>query len=136
MDFRWYHLHKWAMLNFIVLGMGYMLNGPYKACCFLQYYIVLKLCAVCKIIRLQHLFANGLWSFAMSRESGNLVSKSMQHLQMNFKGSHLHIRGRSQATLTRFLIFFDHLLPCVCIFYVMNVDKKIDIFGLPTYLVL
>ena len=33
-------------------------------------------------------------------------------------------RGRSQTTLTRFWLFFDHLPPFVDIFYLMNVDKK------------
>ena len=34
------------------------------------------------------------------------------------------VRGRSQTTLTRFWLFFDHLPPCVDIFYGTNVDKK------------
>jgi hypothetical protein len=35
-------------------------------------------------------------------------------------------RGHSQTTLRRFWIFgfFDHLPPCLDIFYGMNVDKK------------
>ena len=33
------------------------------------------------------------------------------------------VRGRSQTMLTRFWLFFDHLPPCVAIFYGMNVDK-------------
>ena len=33
-------------------------------------------------------------------------------------------RGRSQTTMTRFWLFFDHLPPWVDIFYGMNVDKK------------
>ena len=34
------------------------------------------------------------------------------------------LRGRSQTTLTRFWLFFDHLSPSVKIFYNMNVEKK------------
>ena len=33
------------------------------------------------------------------------------------------VRGRSQTTLTRFWLFFDHLPPFVDIFYGINVDK-------------
>ena len=36
----------------------------------------------------------------------------------------LPIGGCSQTTLTRFWLFFDHLPPCVDIFYGMNVGKK------------
>ena len=35
-----------------------------------------------------------------------------------------HQRGRSQTTLTRFGLFFDHLHPFVVTFYGINVDKK------------
>ena len=44
------------------------------------------------------------------------------------------IRGRSKTTLTRFWIFFDHLLtPHVDIFYLINVDKKLTFLDyLPT----
>ena len=52
-----------------------------------------------------------------------------------FRGKSLW--GRSQTTLTIFWLFFDHLPPCVDIFYGMNVDKKWTILDhLPTYLVL
>ena len=36
----------------------------------------------------------------------------------------------------KILAFFEHLPPYVDIFYGMNVDKKIDIFEPPTYLIL
>ena len=42
-------------------------------------------------------------------------------------------RGCSQTTLTRFWILFDHLPPCVDIFYGTNFDKKMTFLDhLPT----
>ena len=34
----------------------------------------------------------------------------------------------------KFLDLFDHLPPSVDIFYLINIDKKVNIFGLPTHL--
>ena len=47
-------------------------------------------------------------------------------LDYAFLKSHLNylLRSCSQTTLTRILGFFDHLPPCVYIFYGINVDKK------------
>ena len=42
-------------------------------------------------------------------------------------GKLIAIKGRSQTKLTRF--FFDHLPPFVDIFYLINIDKKVNIFG-------
>ena len=46
-------------------------------------------------------------------------------------------RGSFINYVDNILAFFDHLPPCVDIFYGMNVDKKWTFYGhLPTYFVL
>ena len=45
--------------------------------------------------------------------------------------------GHLQAMLTRFLAFFDHLLPYLCWHFLpYNCWQKVNIFGLPTHLFL
>ena len=47
------------------------------------------------------------------------------------------VQGAFKNYVDKILAFFDHLLPCsVDIFYGINVEKKVDIYGPPTYLVL
>ena len=46
------------------------------------------------------------------------------------------LRGAFFNYVDKIFAFFDHLPPYVDIFYLVNVDKKVNIFGLPTHLFL
>ena len=63
-----------------------------------------------------------------------IVNNTRRKCEKRRGGSAMELRGRSQTTLTILCHFFDRLPPDVYILYLINVDKKPNIIGLPTYL--
>ena len=69
---------------------------------------------------IEYSFSNQFW-ICTACNSRNIWMKSTAILPSIVS---FWFRGRSQTTLTRFWLFFDHLPPCVDIFYGINVEKS------------